>query len=59
MQKSDDKYEIRVNDRLFTELMRQERSGQLQREKEEYQKKSKKKKRKKIIIMKMIIIKEL
>jgi len=47
MQKSDDKYEIRINDRLFTELMRQERSGQLEREKEEYLKKKQKEKKKK------------
>ena len=45
-QKSDDKYELRINDRIFTDLIREERSGLLHREKEEYLKKKQKEKRK-------------
>ena len=39
VQKSDEKFEIRINNRDFSELLRDERIGKLQREKEEYYKK--------------------
>ena len=46
-QKSDDKYEIKINNRkYFSELIKEERSGILQREKEEYLRKRGKDKKK-------------
>ena len=46
IQKNDDKYEIKINNRNFTDLMAEERNGKLQREKEEYFKKKEKEKKK-------------
>ena len=43
IEKSDDKYEIKINNRNFSDLLREERNGKLQREKEEYMRKKDKK----------------
>jgi hypothetical protein len=39
IQKSDEKFEIQINNRNFTDLLKDERIGKLQRDKEEYYKK--------------------
>ena len=46
-QKSDEKYEIKINNKTFTELMQEERTGVLHQKKEEYLKKEEREKKKK------------
>ena len=46
VQINDDKYEIKINNKNFSDLIKEERNGKLQREKEEYLKKKDKDKRK-------------
>ena len=45
-QKSDEKYEIKINNKLFSDLLRDERNGNLQRERENYLKRKDKDKEK-------------
>ena len=45
-QKSDEKYEIKINNKLFSDLLRDERNGNLQRERENYLKRKDKEKEK-------------
>ena len=46
VQKSDDKFELKVNNANFIDLLKDERSGKLKKEKDEYLKKKEKEKKK-------------